>query len=155
MLVLTFHIGDEKLALDIRRGEEVIPRVDLRQVIGAAPWIAGVFVYRGDVVPVIDLHELAGASPCPLHLSSRIILSKLHGPGGEQRLVGLLASRVDDTRDFAPKGIPLHGSSATDAVDLGPVYSVEDGALRLFDPDKFLPVNAWRQLFGLAREEVR
>src|SRR5204862_1634324 len=109
MLVLTSQSGDDRLALDIHRVEEVIPRVNLRPVTGAAPGLAGVFVYRRDVVPVIDLHELTGAAPCPAHLSSRIILIKVRGPEDTERLVGLLASRVDETREFEPRGKSLPG----------------------------------------------
>jgi chemotaxis-related protein WspB len=154
MFVLTFQIGDDRLALDIQRVEEVIPRVHLRPVSGAAPGLAGVFIYRGEVVPVIDLHELAGAAPCPQHLSSRIILTRLRGAEQLDRLVGLLAARVDETRDFEPRGKALPGSSASGAVDLGPVCAVDDGVMRLFDPDRFLPAATWRRLFGVAQEEA-
>src|SRR5205085_7870290 len=81
MLVLTFQVGREALALDIRRVREVVPRVRLRPVSGAPAWLAGVFVYRGRVVPVLDLHRLAGGCECPLPLSSRTILVPHPPPG--------------------------------------------------------------------------
>jgi chemotaxis-related protein WspB len=39
----------------------VVPRVPLRAAVGGPPWLAGVFVCRGQVVPVIDLHRLMEA----------------------------------------------------------------------------------------------
>ncbi|MBY0229745.1 MAG: chemotaxis protein CheW, partial [Gemmataceae bacterium] len=47
MLALTFQIGDNRLALDIRRVREVVPRVELRRAPSAPAWLAGEFVYRG------------------------------------------------------------------------------------------------------------
>src|SRR5947207_12901891 len=111
MLVLTFRVGREPLALDIRRVREVLPRVCLRPVSGAPGWLAGAFVYRGRVIPVIDLHRLAGAGECPPHLSSRIILVPHAAPGGE-RLLGLLATQVADIRHVAVDHQALPGLAA-------------------------------------------
>src|SRR5262245_62513254 len=97
MLALTFMAGRDRLALDIRRVAEVVPRVRLAPLAGAPAWLAGTFVYRGGVVPVIDLHHLAGAGECPELLSSRIILVPVGG-----RLLGLLAARVADLREIDP-----------------------------------------------------
>jgi chemotaxis-related protein WspB len=145
MLALTFQIGDEKLALDIRRVREVVPRVRLQRVSGAPDWHAGVFVYRGEVVPVVDLHRLAGAEPCPEHLSSRIILIS---PNQSQRWVGLLASQVADTRELASEHRPAASMAGADNVDLGALVADDQGVLRLFNPDRFLPEAAWQQLLG-------
>src|SRR5437763_5879965 len=125
MLALTFQIGEEKLALDIRRVREVVPRVRLRPVGGAPDWLAGVFVYRGEVVPVIDLHRLAGAGECPGHLSSRIVLVPQPRPGGE-RLLGLLATQVADIREVGDGAGALPVLAADGRADLGPVLA--DGA---------------------------
>lgn len=145
MLVLMFQVGSEKLALDIRRVREVVPRVRLTRPSGVPDWHAGVFVHRGAVVPVVDLHRLAGAEPCPPHLSSRIVLV---APNGGERLIGLLASQVVDTRELAIEAVPATGSS--EAPDLGPLLADGDGVIRLFDPDRFLPEHSWRQLLGAA-----
>ena len=51
MLALTFQIGATRLALDIHRVREVVPRVHLERVAGGPAWLAGMFVYRGGVVP--------------------------------------------------------------------------------------------------------
>ena len=144
MLVLTFQVGPEPLALDIRRVREVVPRVRLRPVSGAPDWLAGVFVYRGEVVPVLDLHRLAGGGECPLHLSSRIILVPHSTPGGE-RLLGLLATQVADIREV-PGEQPPASLAAEGRADLGPVVADGDGVLRLLALDRLLPDAAWRQL---------
>src|SRR5271169_5863181 len=101
MLVLTFQTGSDRLALDVRRVREVVPHVRLQPVTGGAVWLAGIFIYRGQIVPVIDLHRLRGAGECPSLLSTRIILVA-QMQGGEERLIGLLAAQVADVRDMQP-----------------------------------------------------
>jgi chemotaxis-related protein WspB len=152
MMVLTFQVGNEPLALDIRRVREVLPRVQLRPVSGAPDWLAGAFVYRGRVIPVIDLHRLAGAGECPPHLSSRIILVPHISPDGDERLLGLLATQVADIREVRSDEPALPRISADGAVDLGPVVADGDGLLRLLNPDRLLPAAAWRQLLAVPEE---
>lgn len=136
MLALIFQVGGDKVAVDVRRVREVVPRVRLSAVSGGPSWMAGVFVYRGRVVPVIDLHLLTGAGECPLHLSSRIIL--LPYPVERQdSLVGLLATQVAEIREIQP-GLAQAIPSEPGRIGLGP--ALPDGAeiLRLLDPEWLL-----------------
>jgi len=127
MLVLTFQIGPNRLALDIRRVREVVPRVELTRTAGGPSWLAGSFVCRGRVVPVVDMHRLLGAGECPPHLSSRIILVPM-GDG----LMGLLAAQVADIKEIAA---PVGGGHS----ELGQAV-VDDGAvLHLLDLARLLP----------------
>jgi chemotaxis-related protein WspB len=149
MLVLTFQVGREAFALDIRRVREVVPRVRLRPVSGAPDWLAGLFVYRGQAVPVLDLHRLAGAGECPAHLSSRIILVPHACADGEEGLLGLLATQVADVREVSPGARPPIGLAGA---DLGAVLADGTGLLRLLDPDRLPGGAAWRQLRALPAE---
>jgi chemotaxis-related protein WspB len=136
MLTLTFQVGPARVAVDVTRVREVVPRVRLTLVSGGPPWVAGQFVYRGRVVPVIDLHRLTGAGECPLHLSSRIILFP-YPPGGPGSLVGLLATQVADIRDIQVDQLPADTARA-DRPGLGPALPDGVGILRLLDPDALL-----------------
>jgi chemotaxis-related protein WspB len=140
MLALSFAAGRDRLALDIRRVAEVVPRVRLTPLEGAPPWLAGTFVYRGEVVPVIDLHRLAGAGDCPELLSSRIILIPAGG-----RLLGLLAAQVADLCEVEAPADPV-SLAAPGRPDLGPAVADGKGVLRLLDPDRLLPEDARRLL---------
>jgi chemotaxis-related protein WspB len=136
MLALIFQVGRDKVAVDVRRVREVVPRVRLSTVNGGPAWIAGVFVYRGRVVPVVDLHRLTGAGECPPHLSSRIILFPypLDAP---ESLVGLLATQVAEIRDVRP-GIVQPLPTEPGRPGLGPALPDGSGILRLLDPDWLL-----------------
>ena len=136
MLALVFQVGRDKVAVDVRRVREVVPRVRLSAVNGGPAWMAGVFVYRGRVVPVVDLHRLTGAGECPPHLSSRIILFPwpLDAP---ESLVGLLATQVAEIREVRPGLVqPMPGSPGSPG--LGPALPDGHGIMRLLDPDWLL-----------------
>jgi chemotaxis-related protein WspB len=151
MLVLTFQIGNDRLALDVRRVREVVPRVHFERVAGSPEWLAGLFVYRGKVVPVLDLHRLLEAGECPPHLSSRIILvplglcsiaPRLSASGQieeDDHLVGLLAAQVADVREVSPGAPTVPSFSAPGQPDLGLTMVDEGGILHLLDLDSLLP----------------
>jgi chemotaxis-related protein WspB len=141
MLVLTFQIGSNRLALDIRRVREVVPRVQVQRVAGSPPWLAGLFVYRGRAIPVIDLHCLLDGGECPPHLSSRIILVSLQGgsDAGDESLIGLLAAQVADIREVAAGGQALPAINAPGQPDLGVTLVDGTGILHLLDLDRLLP----------------
>ncbi len=133
MLALVFQVGPDRVAVDVRRVREVVPRARLAPLTGGPEWIAGAFVYRGRVVPVIDLHRLAGAGECPPHLSSRIILMPVPGADPDA-LVGLLATQVAGVRELT--GVePQPGPPSP---SLGPAVADGESILRVLDPDRFL-----------------
>lgn len=148
MFVLTFQIGDDRLALDARRVKEVVPRVRLQGVAGGPTWLAGVFVYRGRVVPVLDLHRLVGAGECPPHLSSRIILVP-YPPGADGSFLGLLAAQVADLRRIDVPAHPPLSLTAPEQPDLGPVVADGSSSVRLLDLDRLLPAQVRQQLAAL------
>jgi chemotaxis-related protein WspB len=153
MLALVFQIGGDRLALDVRRIKQVVPRIPLRPVACGPPWLAGAFVYRGRVVPVVDLHRLAGAGDCPEQLSSRIIL--VPQPGGEDgRLLGLLASQVADLQELRPEGQHLTRLTGEGGPDLGPVLADREGLLHLLDLDRLLPESARAVLLAFGQREA-
>src|SRR5262245_1013657 len=136
MLALTFQVGRDKVAVDVRRVREVVPRVRLSAVNGGPHWMAGVFVYRGRVVPVVDLHRLIGAGECPPHLSSRIVLMPwpLDVP---ESLIGLLATQVAEIREVRA-GLVQPLPSEAGRPGLGPALPDGAGILRILDPDWLL-----------------
>jgi chemotaxis-related protein WspB len=129
MLALLFQVGPNRVAVDVRRVREVVPRVRLSTAADRPGWSAGVFVYRGAIVPVVDLHRLTGGGECPEHLSSRIILV----PRGES-LVGLLATQVAEVRELAG---PVPAATASGTL-LGEPVADGAGVIHVLDPDRLL-----------------
>jgi len=149
LLALAFQTGSHHLALDVRRVREVVPRVRLQPVANGPPWLAGTFVYRGQIVPVVDLHRLTGAGDCPTHLSSRIILVT---GAGDARLLGLLAAQVADVREVPTPATPPSSLTTPGQPDLGPFVVDGAGVVHLFEPDRLLPEQA-RGLLALVPTE--
>jgi chemotaxis-related protein WspB len=150
MLVLTFQIGDERVALDVRQVRAVVPRIRLRPLIGAPGWLAGLFVYHGQVVPVVDLHRLLERGECSAHLSSRIILVPRGGQGGNSppgtlpagerdHLLGLLAAQVAEVREVEPTEAGLPRLIEPEQPELGDPVVDSGGILHLLDLDRLLP----------------
>jgi len=169
MLVVTFQVGTDHLALDVRRVREIVPCVRLQPVACSPPWLAGVFIYRGQIVPVIDLHHLLGVGDCPLHLSTRIILvpqvldhaltlpeSPSEGDSGrvrgQERLVGLLAAKVAEVRELQPPSPTSTRHGAPGQPALGSVLVDGQQIIHLVELDQLLPRLSDEQLALVAKE---
>lgn len=136
MLALIFQVGRDRVAVDVRRIREVVPRVNLSPINSGPPWLAGAFVYRGRVVPVVDLHRLTGAGECPPHLSSRIILLP-YPEDSTDSLIGLLATQVAEIREIPSEH--AHSILGTpDGEGLGPALPDGHGIIRILAPDRML-----------------
>jgi chemotaxis-related protein WspB len=133
MLALLLQVHEARYALPCRSVSAVVPRVTMRPVPHAPPWLAGVFVYRGKVTPVVDLCELIGGYPCPDRLSSRIVLVPRPASltGGDQ--LGLLTERVTEAVEL--DGTKAPGVRPPEAAYLGDVVLTESGLIQLLDID--------------------
>jgi chemotaxis signal transduction protein len=149
MLALRFQIGQERVALDIRRISEVVPRVPLVRSAGSPAWLAGTFVYRQSVVPVIDLHRLFAAEDCPAQLSSRIIVVPWSNPHRPQGWLGLLAVNVSEIREIQEPGHAASGAPLHEEPDLGPTTLDRGEILRVLDLDRLLPKPLEDRLAGV------
>jgi chemotaxis-related protein WspB len=148
MLALLFQIGASRLALDARHVKEVVPRVGLQPIACSPSWVAGVFVFRGQVVTVLDLHRLFGAGDCPSCLSSRIILVPFP-PDQPGRLLGLLATQVAELREIDAAGQALPYQTPHSQPDLGSVLADREGVLHLLDLDRLLSKAMKSELLAL------
>ncbi|WP_413174255.1 chemotaxis protein CheW [Anabaena azotica] len=101
MLMLLFHINNERYAIASQQIVEVIPLVNLTRLPHTPEYFAGVFNYRGRIIPVIDLSQLMTGQRCSEHLSTRIILVNHWGRDATQetvpQIMGLMAQRVVET----------------------------------------------------------
>jgi chemotaxis-related protein WspB len=147
MLCLFIHAGGERLAVPAAAVTEVVPGVALHPLTGGPPWVAGVFRFRGAVTPVLDLHRLATGQPCPVKLSTRIVVLDHPTPDGP-RSVGLLAERVSELKPLATTGPAYAAGSAADGPDLGPLLADADGVVRVPDLGRLVPRAYHGAVFG-------
>ena len=139
MMFILFSIGNDRYALDTSHIVEVVPRIELWQIPKAPLYVAGLFRYRGRLVPVLDLCQLMQSQPCPVRLSTRILLVHYPGEDGLSQILGLMVERVTDTLtshdvSFAPAGI-----AADDAPYLGEVATDEHGMIHRLHVEFLLP----------------
>lgn len=138
MLLLLFHLGDERYAIDSTKVVEIIPQVLLRKLYQAPKYVAGVFNYRSKIVPAIDLCYLIGDYPCRHCLSTRIIIVNYSMPDGTTRYLGLMAERVTDTLyKSETEWIPTEVTSEV-AGYLGEMIPEKDGMIQRLRVDKLL-----------------
>jgi chemotaxis-related protein WspB len=137
MLVLTFRVAGAPFAVAVGRVAEVVPRVSLRALPGAADGLAGLLHYRGRAVPVVDLGVRIAGAPCADRLDTRIIL--VEAGGRASGLLGLIAERVEDVRAVDEAHAALPGAAAGGAAFLGAVYQVDGALVQMIEPDRVLP----------------
>jgi chemotaxis-related protein WspB len=147
MLYLLLRTGNERYALEARRIVEVVPLVEFRPLPHTAPYVAGVFDYRGVVVPVVDLCRLATPHDCRARLTTRIVLVDYPGADGQPRVLGLLAEQVTETvklkePDFQPAGIDV-----PDAPFLGEFTRIDGEMVQRLVIERLLPDDLREQLF--------
>lgn len=138
MLLLVFHLGAERFALETGRVMEVLPLVHFRPLPQAVEGIAGIFNYHGATVPLVDLAALALGSASRARMSTRIILVQYTPAAGETHLLGLLAERTTETlrreeSDFADTGVAVDG-----APYLGPVTRDARGLIQRVEVNQLL-----------------
>lgn len=100
--VLTFALGDEVFALDIRNVREIVQVGAMTTVPLMPAFVRGVMNLRGAVVPVIDLHARFGHAPSTLGKKSCIVIYDAGGGAGERADIGLLVDAVSEVVELAP-----------------------------------------------------
>jgi chemotaxis-related protein WspB len=148
MLLMVFHIGKERFALDSTDVLEIVPMVEFEKVPKAPDFLSGLFHYRGEIVPVIDLSCLAGQGKARRLLSTRIILVRYRGAGEPARILGLLAERMTDTVKAEPSDLTRAVVRIQDAPYLGDVIRDAEGMILRISLNDLLPPSVREMLFA-------
>lgn len=130
MLFLMFRLGQDRYALDAGQIEAILPLLAVKALPGAPAGIAGAISYRGKPVPLIDLSLLALGRPAEALLSTRIILLRYPMPGGEHRLLGLMAEQAVEAMERDPAEFVASGVEAGMPPYLGPVAPDVEGLVQ-------------------------
>lgn len=110
---LTFVLGDEVFAMDIRTVREIIQYGAMTPVPLMPEFVRGVINLRGAVVPVIDLQSRFGRSRAQVGKKTCIIIFDA-SRAGEKLELGLMVDAVSEVIDIAAHAIeppPQFGTS--------------------------------------------
>ena len=110
---LTFSLGDEVFAMDIRAVREIIQHAALTPVPLMPEFLRGVINLRGAVLPVIDLQARFGRPKASVGKKTCIVIFDA-SRGAEKAELGLMVDAVSEVIDIAPGNIeapPQFGTS--------------------------------------------
>lgn len=97
---LTFSLGDEVFAMDIRAVREIIQYGSMTVVPLMPDFVRGVINLRGSVVPVIDLQSRFGRTVASVGKKTCIIIFDA-SRDGEKLELGLMVDSVSEVIDIA------------------------------------------------------
>ncbi len=97
---LTFSLGDEEYALDIRQINEIIKPRDITDIPRAPDFILGVISLRGIIIPVFDLGRRLHLDPREMTSQSRVVVCQ----EGDV-IVGLLVDKINQVLRIYEKDI--------------------------------------------------
>jgi purine-binding chemotaxis protein CheW len=101
---ITFKLGGELFAIDVKYVREVLDLTQITRVPTAPPYMRGVVNVRGTAIPVVDLRLKFGLPSGVDSVNSRILVLEL-SIEGQTAVVGGLADSVHDVVEIEPTEI--------------------------------------------------
>ena len=150
---LTFWLGDEAFALDIRNVREIIQHGPMTSVPLMPAFVRGVINLRGAVVPVIDLNARFGREPAQVGKKTCVVIFDALRDG-ERTELGLMVDAVSEVVDLADDAIeppPNFGTSVRRDFIHG-LGKLGERFVILLEPDKAFDVEEMAQLCALSQE---
>lgn len=89
--LVTFHLGDLWIGIDILEVQEIIRLRGLTVVPHAPDFVRGVINLRGEVITIVDLRRVLGLGNTDLSPETRNVIVR-----SEEELIGILVDRVGD-----------------------------------------------------------
>lgn len=144
---LTFSLGDEEFALDIRTVREIIQYGPLTAVPLMPGFVRGVINLRGAVVPVIDLQARFGRAVAPIGKKTCIVIFTSQSEG-ERVELGLLVQEVSEVVDIADDAIepaPQFGTRVRRDFIRG-MSKIDNRFIVILEPDKAFDIEEMAEL---------
>jgi purine-binding chemotaxis protein CheW len=138
---LTFTLGEEVFAMDIRTVREIIQYGPMTPVPLMPAFVRGVINLRGAVVPVIDLKARFGQAIAAVGKKSCIVIFDAIRQG-ERVELGLLVDAVSEVIDIPPSQIepPPNFGTAVRRDFIRGMGKVANRFVIILEPDKALDV---------------
>jgi purine-binding chemotaxis protein CheW len=150
---LTFWLGDEAFALDIRSVREIIQHGPTTAVPLMPSFVRGVINLRGAVVPVIDLNARFGRAPAQVGKKTCVVIFDALRDG-ERTELGLMVDAVSEVVDLADDAIeppPNFGTSVRRDFIRG-LGKLGDRFVILLEPEKAFDMDEMAQLCAVSQE---
>lgn len=144
---LTFHLGGETFALEIRHIKEIIEYGGVTEVPLMPAFLRGVINLRGSVVPVIDLAVRFGRAPTAIGKRSCIVIVEVEYGGGWHDL-GVIVDAVNEVLELAPGDIeptPSFGAGLRSEFIRG-MGKLGNGFVIVLSLDNVLSINEMAEL---------
>ncbi|MDD4944080.1 MAG: chemotaxis protein CheW [Rhodoferax sp.] len=139
---LTFSLGDEVFAMDIRSVREIIQHGAMTVVPLMPEFVRGIINLRGAVVPVIDLQSRFGRPKAEFGKKTCVIIFDV-GPEGDKVELGLLVDAVSEVIDIAASAIeppPQFGATIQREFMRG-LGKVGDEFIVILEPERALNID--------------
>jgi len=152
---LTFALGKEVFAMDIRTVREIIQHGTMTTVPLMPVFVRGVINLRGAVVPVIDLHARFGRPPAAVGKKTCIVIFDAIRDG-ERVELGLMVDAVSEVIEIAPSQIepPPNFGTAVRRDFIKGMGKVADRFVIILEPDRAFDVTEMAQLCETAQHAV-
>lgn len=153
---LTFLLGREVFAMDIRTVREIIQYGPMTTVPLMPDFVRGVINLRGAVVPVIDLHARFGRPAATVGKKTCIVIFDAVRDG-ERVELGLLVDAVSEVIDIAADQIepPPNFGTAVRRDFIQGMGKVASRFVIILDPDRAFDVNEMARLCETAQEKAQ
>jgi len=156
---LTFTLGEEVFAMDIRTVREIIQHGAMTAVPLMPSFVRGVINLRGAVVPVIDLSSRFGRPRATIGKKTCIVIFDAvpnGGTAGERVELGLLVDAVSEVIDIAREQIepPPNFGSAVRRDFIQGMGKVGTRFVIILEPDRAFDVSEMAQLCAAAQDAV-
>ena len=152
---LTFTLGEEVFAMDIRTVREIIQYGPMTTVPLMPGFVRGVINLRGAVVPVIDLQARLGRPAAQVGKKTCIVIFDSLRQDDRVEL-GLLVDAVSEVIDIAPAEIeppPSFGTAVRRDFIRG-MGKVNNRFVIILEPDKAFDVNEMAELCAASQVAV-
>lgn len=139
---LTFTLGDEVFAMDIRNVREIIQHGAMTVVPLMPAFVRGIINLRGAVVPVIDLQCRFGRALAQVGKKTCVVIFDV-GPPTDRVELGLMVDAVSEVIDIAPSQIeppPQFGTTVAREYILG-LGKVGTEFIVIVDPERALNID--------------
>ena len=146
MLLLVFHVKNDRYAINTASVVEVIPLINLQSLPMAPDYVAGIFNYRGISVPVIDLCQYFKKVPHDRFYNTRIILIKYKS--NSDQILGLIAENVTDVIQQDETNFIESGMKFDESPFLGKLVIDDNNVIQNIEPETLISEELSELLFS-------